>query len=199
MMRLVISHADPFLSRLPPPVCKSLFHFSTQHHSSLTNFCEPNLMPQLLFNLSEVDVSDAESIARHVEVPAMQNSPLYRTMFPRSDTMPEAQKEEITQWYINMLEDAFQDGQERFLKGYSVDGAPVGFCGWTVIERNRKAPVGANNGQADGPPKRKQKKGTWLPEAIDIDGWTALSRALRTERDRVLKSLDSICRKLITV
>jgi len=91
-----------------------------------------------------------------------------------------------------MLEDAFQDGQESFLKGCAVDGAPVGFCGWTVIERNREAPVGANDGQADGPPNRKQKKGTWLPEAIDIDGWTALSRALRTERDRVLKDLDNI-------
>lgn len=33
------------------------------------------------FTLSEVDVSDADSIARYVEVPAMQNGPLYVSRF----------------------------------------------------------------------------------------------------------------------
>lgn len=156
-------------------------------------------MPQLSFSLSEVDISDAENIARHVEVPAMQNGPLFQTTFPRSDTMTEAQREEVIRWYVSMLEDTFQDGQESFLKGCSIDGTPVGFCGWSVIERNRGVQVGTNDGQADRPPKRKQKKSTWLPEVIDIDGWIALSGALRTERDRVLKDLDGISRKFVSI
>jgi hypothetical protein len=34
---------------------------------------------------------------------------------------------------------------------------------------------------------------------LDSDGWTTLSKALRTERDWVLKDLDDICRRLIYV
>ncbi|KAI5865851.1 acyl-CoA N-acyltransferase [Durotheca rogersii] len=151
-------------------------------------------MPQISFNLSsKVDVSDAENIARYVQVPAMQNGPLYRTMFPLSDTITETQRDEIIRWYADMLEDAFQDRWESFLKARSIDGTPVGFCGWTVIERNREQ-VEANNGQANEPPKKEKRKKTWIPEVIDIDGWSALSRALRMERDRVLKNLDNICR-----
>jgi hypothetical protein len=143
---------------------------------------------------SDVDVSDAENIARYVEVPAMQNGPLYRTMFPRSDTITENGREEIIRWYADMLEDAFRDRWESFLKGCFDDGTPVGFCGWTIMERNQPQ-VGANDGQTN----RGPKKATWLPEAIDVDGWTAVSKALRTERSRVLNDLDNVCRMLVVL
>ncbi|POR39540.1 Uncharacterized protein TPAR_00260 [Tolypocladium paradoxum] len=147
------------------------------------------------FILSEVDVSDAESIARYVQVPAMQNGPLYRMMFPRSDTMREAQKDEVIRWYADILEDAFQDRRERFLKACSIDGTAIGFCGWAVIERTRECQVEAKNSQASERAKQeRRKKDTWVPEAIDIDGWVTLSKDLRTERDRVLKDLDNISR-----
>lgn len=143
------------------------------------------------FTLSEVDVSDAESIARYVEVPAIQNGPLYQTMFPRSDAITEAQRDEAIRWYADMLEDAFQDRWESFLKACSPDSTPIGFYGWTIIERNRQHQVEANNEQ------ERRKKETWIPEAIDIDSWTTLSRALKAERDRVLNDLDDIYRKSI--
>ncbi|GAW13890.1 hypothetical protein ANO14919_032810 [Xylariales sp. No.14919] len=148
-----------------------------------------NSMLQTDFNLSDVEVSDAQDIGHHVEVPAMQNGPLYRTMFPQFNTVTEAQKEQITRWYIEMLEDAFQAREERFLKACSVDGTPVGFCGWTVIEQNH------DRQQAGEPRKReKARKASWLPDILDVDGWVALSRDLKAERCRVLKELDSICR-----
>ncbi len=146
------------------------------------------------FTFSDVDVSNAENIAQHVEVPAMQNSPLYWTMFPRLDTITETGREEIVRWYAEMLEDAFQDRWESFLKGCSDDGTPVGFCGWTIMERNKpqvEAKIGRTN--------RILKKATWLPEAIDIDSWIAVSKALRAEQDRVLKDVDNVCRKLIRI
>jgi hypothetical protein len=94
-----------------------------------------------------------------------------------------------------MLEDAFQDRWESLLKACTVDGTPVGFCGWTIIERNREHQVKANERRKE----EKRKKATWASETIDIDGWTTVSKALRMERDRVLKDLDNICRKLIYV
>ncbi|TRX97631.1 hypothetical protein FHL15_001386 [Xylaria flabelliformis] len=148
-----------------------------------------NSMLQTDFKLSDVQVSDAQDIGYLVEVPAMQNGPLYRTMFPQFSTVTEAQKEQIARWYVEMLEDAFQAREERFLKAYSVDGTPVGFCGWTVIEQHH------NRQQADEPRKReKARKASWLPDTLDVDGWVALSKDLKAERCRVLKDLDSICR-----
>jgi hypothetical protein len=144
----------------------------------------------MAYNLSDVKVSDADNIARNVEVPAMQNSPLYRTMFPQAATMTEAQKNEVIDWYSDMLTDAFLDGAESFLKACSVDdGSPVGFCGWTAIERK---------GETTDDERSKQvlRRATWLPETLDQDGWITLSRALRMERDRVLKDLgDMITRE----
>jgi hypothetical protein len=73
-----------------------------------------HLIPRRSFTLSKVEVSDAESIARHVEVPAMQNGPLYRMMFPRSETVIDTQSEEILRWYVELLEDTFQERWESF-------------------------------------------------------------------------------------
>ncbi|KAI1323623.1 acyl-CoA N-acyltransferase [Xylariaceae sp. FL0255] len=150
-------------------------------------------MPQTVFKLSDVEVSDAQDIGHHVEVPAMQYGPLYLTMFPHSNTITEAQKEEITRWYVEMLEDAFQNPDDRFLKVCSVDdGDPVGFCGWTVIEHKN-----SDRQQTMGEPRKGEKtrkKASWLPDTLDVDAWAALSRDLRVERCRVLQDLDSICR-----
>lgn len=149
-------------------------------------------MQQTDFKLSDVEVSDARDIGHHVEVPAMQNGPLYRTMFPQFNTLTETQKEQITRWYIDMLEAAFEAREESFLKACSPDGTPVGFCGWTVIEQLH------DGQQAGGEPRKREKarKLSWLPDTLDVDGWVALSNDLRTERCRVLKDLDNICRWL---
>ncbi|KAI4870360.1 acyl-CoA N-acyltransferase [Hypoxylon rubiginosum] len=144
-------------------------------------------MPQISFTLSGVDISDAEDIARYVLVPAMQNGPLYRTMFPQSDTVTKQQRDEIVRWYTDMLEDAFEDRWESFLKASSPNGTPIGFCAWT-IEQDRGR-------QTDEQPRRqKRKKGTWIPETIDINSWTTLSKASRAERNRVLQNDTDICR-----
>ncbi|KAK5993386.1 hypothetical protein PT974_06816 [Cladobotryum mycophilum] len=152
----------------------------------------------MTFILSDVDTSEAESITRIIEVPAMQNGPLYQTMFPQSDTITEAQKEEITRWYTEMLEEALDDRWESFLKACPGDGTPAGFCGWTIVQQNPAAQVASTNSQAQGPPKQERRKREfWLPETLDGDAWVAVSKVLRTERNRVLKDLDNVCRKLI--
>jgi hypothetical protein len=124
-----------------------------------------NPMPKMPFKLSKVELCDVESIVRHVEVPAMQNGPLFRTMFP---TITEAQKGEIIRWSADIFEDAFEDQWESFLKAYAIDGTPVGFCAWTIIERNREHQVEANASQAKERSKGEKRKATWLSEAIDI-------------------------------
>ncbi|KAI0513284.1 hypothetical protein F5B22DRAFT_637228 [Xylaria bambusicola] len=63
-------------------------------------------IPQPDFKLSDVEVSDAQDIGRYVEVPAMQNGPLYRTMFPQFNTATEAQMEEITRYESRKREKA---------------------------------------------------------------------------------------------
>lgn len=113
-------------------------------------------------------------------------------MFPHSGTITEVQMDEITRWNVDMLQDAFQERWERFLKVLSTDGTPVGFCGWTVISRKSEEVI---NHEIDKEPKKeKPKKKTWVPETLDVDAWITISKALRAERERVLKDLDNICR-----
>ncbi|KAJ3561217.1 hypothetical protein NPX13_g9035 [Xylaria arbuscula] len=149
---------------------------------------------------NEIEVSDAQDIGQHVEVPAMQNGPLYRTMFPQFDTVTEAQKGEITRWYIDMLENAFEEPrEERFLKAHSVDdGTPVGFCGWTIMNNTsnpqQQEEDEPNNNNNNNKKEKKARKASWLPDTLDVDSWVALSNNLKAERCRVLKDLDNICR-----
>jgi hypothetical protein len=154
------------------------------------------LIPRMAFILSDVDVADAESIARNVQEPAMRNGPLYRTMFP-SESITPVQREEVICWYAEMLDEAFRDRKESFLKTCSVEGTPVGFCGWTVIERDPQRQARVADDTANRQPKEQQaRKARSMPQILDIDGWTTISEALRTERNRVLDNLDDICRKL---
>lgn len=94
--------------------------------------------------LFPIDTSDAEVITRNVDVLAMQNGPLFRTMFPTYSSMSSTAREVITQWYIDGLEEALKDQSDHmFLKacqctGDDVDDSqlqPVGFCGCEIIVR----------------------------------------------------------------
>jgi hypothetical protein len=119
-------------------------------------------------------------------------------MFPQSDKLTDTQKEEMIRWYVEMIKDAVEERRESHLKACTVDGTPVGFCGWTIIERNRDHHVDAIDCPANEQPKKeKRKKVSWQPETLDIDSWIAVSKALRTERERVLKDLDNICCKMV--
>lgn len=100
-----------------------------------------------LYSLLPAGPSDAEAIARDVDVPSMLNGPLFRTMFPSYSTMSREEKDEMVQWYIDGLGEALADrGDEFYLKAcqrYGGDGTGigdehlllVGFCGWEVIHR----------------------------------------------------------------
>ena len=79
-------------------------------------------------------------------------------MFPHSDKLTDPQKEEIIRWYVEMLKDAFQDQWESHLKACTVDGTPIGFCGWTTIERNHEHQVDATDGQVNEQPKKEKRK-----------------------------------------
>lgn len=177
-----------------------------------------------LCSLLPVGPSDAEAIARGVDVPSMLNGPLFRTMFPTYSNMSLEERDEMVQWYIDGLEEALADpGDEFYLKAcqrHGRDGTgtadgdghllPVGFCGWEVIdrERNRAAQTAdkqqqqQQEGQQEGIEGKplntnataKKQRGNHLPGTLDVDAWLALSSRLRTERMRILKGRDNICR-----
>ncbi|KAJ5826322.1 hypothetical protein N7474_003460 [Penicillium riverlandense] len=147
------------------------------------------------FELSDVDISDAEVIARDIEVPAMQNVPLYRIMFPSSDSMQATQLDQIIRWYTDMLEDALRGRWESFLKACTVDDKPVGFCAWTLeAQTNERQPVMNANAKENLRKREKRGKKNWLPEILDVEQWLSVSARLRKERERVFGDLNSICR-----
>lgn len=129
---------------------------------------------------------DAENIVRQVDFPAMRNGPLYRLMF--SADVTQAQQTEIIQWYVDGLRDALRQDANTFLQVCGSDGAPVGFCGWTMEYRAQST----ENPQKV--PEVRQEKHT-VPEALDLPVWLEVSKDLRKERERVLKGLSVVCRE----
>lgn len=97
---------------------------------------------------------------------------------------------------------------------------PVGFCGWEVIDRERSRAAqtadkkAEDSAQSDKQQQQQQQeeeqeeiegkppntnvmakqRGNQLPDTLDVDAWLALSSNLRTERMRILKRRDNICR-----
>ncbi|KAG6362608.1 hypothetical protein INS49_007700 [Diaporthe citri] len=96
-----------------------------------------------------------------------------------------------------------------------------GFCGWEVIDRERSHAAqttdkkAEDSSQPDNQQQQQQQeeqqveiegkspnanattkksRGNQLPETFDVDAWLALSSKLRTERMRILKGRDNICR-----
>ncbi|ROT42227.1 hypothetical protein SODALDRAFT_267438 [Sodiomyces alkalinus F11] len=146
------------------------------------------------FVLSDVDISNAESLSRYVEVPAIWNTPLFRVMFPSAENMHETERDEVVRWYADMLRDAPKNRAETFLQAF-IDGIPVGLCAWTTIERRREM---ESAGQlSKDPSRRSANTKNWLPLTLDVDGWLSLSKELKMERERILKDLDNICRLTI--
>ncbi|KAK3939969.1 hypothetical protein QBC46DRAFT_341963 [Diplogelasinospora grovesii] len=140
-------------------------------------------MPQTgAINLSEVSISDAKSLARHVDIPAHLNSPLRRVMFPGFDSFSDSQREEVLRWTADALEeDAFAEPRSAIFLEASLSSS----CRDVRTETNKQR-KGTETGTG-----RKRK---WVPATLDWDAWTALSQRLRAERERVLSGLDKICR-----
>lgn len=58
--------------------------------------------------LLPVNTPDVEVITRSVDIPVMQNRPLFRTMFRTYSTMSSAAWDVMMQWYIDWLEEALE-------------------------------------------------------------------------------------------
>lgn len=186
----------------------------------MTMITQENLMACPI-SLLPILRSEAELITRTVDLPAMLRGPLFRTMFPTWKNFTPVDAEEMAQWYIEGLEEALEDPRnEIFFKACQIKGQdedlqafPVGFCGWETIDRSRpevildshvgdEADVGQSTIQdaknlsdsVNTTGKENKKKRLSLPDTLDVDNWIALSKVLRTERQRVLKNLSNVCR-----
>ncbi|KAH8756114.1 hypothetical protein F5883DRAFT_504267 [Diaporthe sp. PMI_573] len=160
----------------------------------------------ILYSVLTVALSDAEAIARGVDVSPMLNGPLFRTTFPTYSTMSPEEREEMAQWYIDGMEQPlWEPGDEVYLKVCQHDGGhsaqnlmPVGFCAWEVIDQELKQQEEQQEQNEGKPPNTndmaKKHGGNKLLETLDVDAWIALSSKLRRERMRILKGRDNICR-----
>lgn len=130
--------------------------------------------------ISALDIEGAEDLVREVDLPAIQDGPLYRLMFPSETT--EDEQNEIAQWYTEGLIDALHRENDTILQICNVEGTPLGFCGWTIEDRARTEK------------ENRKPRQLWIPETLDISAWLSTSSALRKERERVLESA-IVCRE----
>ncbi|KAH7176393.1 hypothetical protein EDB81DRAFT_940322 [Dactylonectria macrodidyma] len=130
---------------------------------------------------------DVEHIAETITVPAMQNGPLFKTMFPKWSEATPAQKREVDAWYAQLLLEAVEtSGHHSLLQLHDWETYPLGFCGWTLDWR-----VPLNEDRRD-----ERKKA--FPELLDCDAWLSLIEKLKVERDKALEGIDEVYRMSCT-
>ncbi|KAJ5638670.1 acyl-CoA N-acyltransferase [Penicillium herquei] len=135
----------------------------------------------MTFTLLEVESSDAESLVRNCEFPAMQDNPLQLIMFPHSN--PESWEAEI-KWMTNNLQSTLASEKSNFRQVCTEDGIVVGFAGWIIHNTSTTSRTRSSN----------KKDTNTCPSTLDMKAWLAVSKMLRAERERVLHGRDNIWR-----
>jgi hypothetical protein len=138
------------------------------------------------FTLSHVQVTDADSLIRKCDFPAIQDNPLHLIMFPRS--CPGTWESEI-RWMVNNLKHTLETQRSNFRKVCAEDGTPVGFAGWTIEQREAPRDIESRSSQ-------KQDVNP-DPDTLDVDAWLDVSKMFRVERKRVLHGRKNIWRELL--
>lgn len=134
-------------------------------------------------HISPLDIEGADDIVRKVDLPAMEDGPLYRLMFPSKVT--EEQQTEIIHWYVRGIIDALNRTTDTLIRICDAEGTPLGFCGWTIEDR----PLARReNGAA---------RHLSIPETLDMSAWFGVSSNLRKEKERALNGRKRVCRKRV--
>ena len=138
--------------------------------------------------IEPVHISDADHLARAVECPASESTPLFRVMFPclGADFSFE-QKDEIVRWHAQGITDSINDGKTCLRKIRHGDGTVAGLAGW-IVEQDKTVTEIATKASSE------EKPENWVPKTLDVRSWLDLSAALRRERERVIGHLDNVCR-----
>lgn len=129
--------------------------------------------------ISAVTLEDIGDLVRKIDLPTMQDGPLYALMFPSEPTVE--QQDQVVRWCTEDLADALQRGTDTIIQICDAQGEVVGFCWWTMGHSH------LTNREALRP--RKQ----WLPDTLDIMQWSSIASALRKERDGALEGLSFAC------
>lgn len=143
-----------------------------------------------------VSLADAAFLAQAVDAAASESGPLFRTMFPRLGVgFSQQQEDEIIRWHAEGIEEAIIGGRTSLRKLRHSDGCVVGLAGW-VVERCLQEQ--ANDDKAVANATRADKREIaepWLPGALDVPAWLAVSEALKKERQKVTRHLEHVCRR----
>ncbi|KAL2698998.1 hypothetical protein AAEP93_010386 [Penicillium crustosum] len=136
-----------------------------------------------------VVASDAECLIRECDFPAMKDHPIRLTMFPRS--CPETEEEEI-RWMANGFRHALEKDSSNYRKVCTDDGTPVGFAGWSLLNRSAARDENSQGGET-----RVQNPN---PETLDMDTISKVSKMFKEEQDRILDGrLDIWCLSVVAV
>lgn len=140
-----------------------------------------------------------------VEFPAHQDNLLYRLMFPRPEERQWEQREDEIRWTIDGLLETVHQEDETLYKACGEDGSPVGLIGWTTspgasvngVKRGdciNSGPAAKSRGREGA---KLKNRNSFSPPSLDIASWLGISKRLREERQRALRSRqdNGICRK----
>jgi hypothetical protein len=152
-------------------------------------------------SISPVETEDVDLLVRKVELPAHQDGPLHRFMFP----CPGDQKESEIRWMMDGLLETVYRENETLFKACGEEGLSVGLIGWALNSGALSERMNGGNRIQNSPTwESKAKQGkqvkprdSLIPPSLDVTSWLGISKRLREERQRVLQGPqeNEICRK----
>jgi hypothetical protein len=138
-------------------------------------------------SISPVQADDVDVLVRKVELPAHQDGPLHRLMFPLSTGQQLDEREAEIIWTADGFRQAVQQQDEILYKSCGEDELPVGLIGWTVSPDASTKTIDGSESIQDYARGRlgdevDMKKKVQIPPSLDVSSWRDISKRLREER-----------------
>jgi hypothetical protein len=136
------------------------------------------------YQVSEVTLADADSLVRYCQFPAMRHDPLRAIMFPKANSEPYNEEEEI-KWTIEGLEESLGN-KSCYIRKVTYQSIRVGCAIWTMETDGNKIRQRTT--------LTKQRE-SWYLKGLDVDAWHLIPSRLREEHRRVLQNQKDILSK----
>lgn len=136
----------------------------------------------MAISISPVRAEDVDLLARKVEFPGHQDSPLYLLTFPHLKERQWEQTEDEIRWTIDGLLETVHREDETLYKACGEDGSPVGLIGWTTSPGAGVASVNGGSSVHNAStikPKARQwskamSRSSYSPSSLDVKSWLAI-------------------------
>jgi len=112
------------------------------------------------YRLSEVSPGDVDMLVRRCNIPAMQQNPLTKIMFPKANSDSGEEQEAKIRWTIESLRRDLEN-ESCYFRKVTIDGRCVVFALWSLE-------FGSEGMKQKAAVSSEKKRESWVPASLDV-------------------------------